>query len=248
MGDKTITFSGPPVGLQRNDTLLIFDKENYTFSRSRPYYRQGEMPRVLSVSGSVVTLSNPVYADYSATALTTIASINATAGELRVSVEKIVPSYVALSGMSMVFRPQYRGISIVRGANTRLTDLYLTNTDIALLTLRLCKDVVLSNVHGLDTNPLVTVAVGGTFGYGLSVNNCQDVVCDGNTWEAHRHGITLGGGGTEYTIPNRNIRFTGGSSTNNISFLLYQTTVDMTLGSTRIARLRRPITSQPARP
>ena len=225
----TLTFTTPPAAVV-GDVLRIYDKENYSFSRARSYYRAGEFCQVKSVSGNVVTLTQPTYAAYSATALTTTASLGGVAGVPRVTVVKVNPVRVGFSGMSMRFKVGSRGLRVTDGLNPFFDDLDLTGSDLSNLEVKRCYGVMINSVRIWDGNPVIQYGK-GVLNYGLIIASCQHVTVNGCLLEAGRHGMTVGGAGADGDVSSRDLTFSGGMIGNNLANYTYTTLADTTIAS-----------------
>ena len=65
VGEYTVTFASAP-SLAVGDVFIIYNPTNFSWSPWRSVYRAGEWCEVLGVSGSTVTLTNPLYDSYTA--------------------------------------------------------------------------------------------------------------------------------------------------------------------------------------
>ncbi len=190
-----ITLAAAPTGVMPGDYLIIYNSTDGSFNPARSYYRAGEFLRVLSVSGTTITLTAPTYASYTV--------------HTNRTVYKVTPARVALSGFRAVFKPGASGIVVDLGTGVKIDDVRATGSNHSIIQLRRCVDVTLNDVHAWDASPSVAI------NYGVSIVNCQSVTIDESFLETTRHGLTLTGIDVPGCVPNRNITVRGGRISSN---------------------------------
>jgi hypothetical protein len=187
-GGVTVTFTSAP-SVAAGDVLVIYNTADNSYSSARAYYRAGEMVRVLSVSGTTVTLDGTTYAGYASGGTT--------------SVYQMTPIRTSVSDLSATFATGADGIKLTHGGACWFTNLDLTGSNYAQIDLDRCYEVQFTSVRAMDASPSV-----GT-NYGLIIGNSQRVTVVGGFYQASRHGIAVGGDDLPGGIPNREIKVTG---------------------------------------
>lgn len=181
---RTLTFSAAP-DVAPGDVIIIYNPTDYSFNNApgRPYYRNGEFARVLSVSGTTVTLTRPLYATHPTS----------------VQVSKLNPIRTGISNMSIVGQAGVTLAKISYGQDLVFRDLDLKGSNISMLTLDRCYNVNVTHVSAFDANSI------GSTNYGITLANCQRVRLNSVDLETYRHGFTVGGDSAVNSIPVRDI-------------------------------------------
>lgn len=189
---RIVTFTAAH-GLTPGDVFILWDSTDSSFSTARPYYRAGEMCRVMAVSGTSVLLTKPTYAAYTAGGTVTAA--------------KMLPLRAGISGMTIHCTTGKTGIRFDLATNLIFDDLVMDGSNISHLTLSRCYDVTIRGVSAFDVQPATTPGLN----YGICLLNCQKVQINDAMLETRRHGLTMGGDDALYGVPNRDIWVHGGS-------------------------------------
>lgn len=194
-GGLTITFASAP-SLATGDVFCLFDN-SVLWSPFRAYYYAGEWLECRGTSGSNATTTTPLYDSY----------IPATVKAYKLSSPKV----------------SFRNFRIVGGANIS-----------GLIKVSLCDKPIFENISAYNENyecvyidrcyrPMVTNCVmynkgtGTLDDYGLVIGNSQKVQVSGGDYYSRRHAITIGGGDDTCSVPNRNLRISNLTLSNDIS-------------------------------
>jgi len=186
LGSSVATFASAP-SLQPGDWFCVWNPTDYSYLTwaDRPYYRAGEWKQVLSISGDVVTTTQPFYASYGA-------------GD--VEVYRLNSVKCRLAGVHLV------GASSPPGTLVRFS--LCDGPVVERVTFDVATDAVLGLnrcVRGLIRD-LIGVNRGGiTNDYGLVIGNSQHVRIFGGDIYARRHAVALGGGGELGSVPTRDV-------------------------------------------
>lgn len=181
-GDTSISVADASI-FNVGDIIAIRDITDCSFSPFRLDYRQCEFVTIIGISGSVLTLANPVFGQYvnsgslKATLFNTI-SCHINDLVLKVSNPASVPA--AFTGVE-ISQSIGGGISNVKA--------YGFKTCIRLFYgMRLMIDGCTAHV---------TTDQGNTDSYGLSIANCQNVNVIGGEYMGGNHGVSIGGGSSD---------------------------------------------------
>ncbi|MFC1771267.1 hypothetical protein ACFLZV_05210, partial [Candidatus Margulisiibacteriota bacterium] len=186
---KVISFRSKP-DFQQDDILIIYNSDDFSFSKYRDYYRAGEFARVVKVSGSEIEVETPTYAGYKA--------------NKAVSLYKQRYITVKLSDFSVKgqgAKGNQCNIKIVDGYRCEVSNLKSYNSDYCLLALNRCFDCNVNNVYGTDYSKAIGL------NYGLAIGNSQRITVSGCKLATTRHSITVGGGDDIGDVPNRELLF-----------------------------------------
>lgn len=182
IGDVTVTFSSDP-GLSVGDVFCIYNPTDSSWSNHRTYYRAGEWCEVVGVSGTTITISNPLYAGYTGT---------------DVDIYKLNSVPVDLHDFRIVgtVTPVLLQVELSKNVQLRNISAYLEN-DTAISVNR-CFGVVAENINPYNKG-------NNSDDYGLSIGNSQRVTVNGGSFYGHRHGIAIGGSDVVCGVVTRNI-------------------------------------------
>ena len=170
--DKTITFPSDP-GVAAGDVLVIYNSANSSWSAARTYYRAGEMVRVRSVAGNVVTLEHAVFDSYSAGATTAI--------------YKMTPITAAVKSLGATFKSGVVGLKVKFGVGVVYDDLDLTGSILSQASFDKCFEATATRVRADDGSPNTSNH------YGIAVGNSQRVIIAECFLSTTRHGFSMGG-------------------------------------------------------
>lgn len=181
VGDLTLE-TGIAAQLERGDVITIVNPADYSWSKNKDYLRAGEMCRVKQVSGNTVTLERALLDGY-------VSGCN---------IGRVNPISVHLHGFSvevydMGAASSFRGVDVAFAAPVRIENLTGSGSNSAQLGIRVCRDVV---VEGC-TYTYVSKESSG-MNYGVAILNSQNVTVRDCTLTALRHGISIGGAGSQY--------------------------------------------------
>jgi len=197
-GNLSVVFATAPT-LVTGDVFILFD-DAVLWNSIRAYYYTGEWLECRSVSGTTAYTTNPLYSSYSAT----------------------VNAYKLASKPKVSFR----NLKLNGGANM-----------FGLLKITFCDKPILENVIVYNANyqgveidrcyrPMITNCVMYNKGtssddYGLIISNSQKVRVTGGDYYSRRHGITNGGGSGTCAVPNRDIRISNLTISNDVNSGVY---------------------------
>lgn len=171
-GADRLSFAGTPP-LQSEDLVVIYNPANFSYSGARPYYRAGEVVRVVQVTGSDAILAGGLFEAYDRGAVQAWKPANAT---LRL-----------VGRLSVVGHPAVDlGMQVRRLRDVDLSGLTVTHGALAALQVSECY-----HVTGLGLRAGHTVNSGKGDDYGLVVVSCQDVDLQGQ-FHGYRHGVATG--------------------------------------------------------
>lgn len=194
VGSMTVTFVSAP-SLSVGDVFVIYNPTASSWSGFRTDYRAGEWCEVESISGSTVTLRNPLYDTYAAA---------------NVDVYKITGPEVVLRNFS------------IRG--TTVLGLIKASLCIAPLAENITADHTNNSVIYWDrcfkptvNNPNIRNIGDGGDDYGIAIGNSQHSRITGGYMYSRRHAVTHGGGSDICSVPVRDSRIIGAVLKNNIN-------------------------------
>lgn len=186
-GEASISFAAAP-DLKFDDTLLIYNPSDDSFSANRSYYRAGEFCQVDGVSGTTVSLQAPLYASYN---------------EADVNVYKVAAISVELNNPRIESDGSPLGlvdVDLVRNLQIKKPQMRHKNNS--------CLNVTRSVGGDVWGGRVVNEGDGGD-DYGISVGNSQEITVHGGYWYGRRHGTATGGANVVGSIPCRAINFIG---------------------------------------
>ena len=199
-GNLTITFASAP-SLTTGDVFFLFD-DAVLWNSIRAYYYTGEWLECRGVSGSNAYTTNPLYSSYTA------ATVNVYKLDSKPKVS-------------------FRNLKLNGGANI-----------FGLLKITFCDKPILENVivynenyQGIEIDrcyrPMITNCVmynkgtGTLDDYGLVISNSQKGQITGGDYYGRRHGIAIGGGSGIGAVPNRDVRISNLTISNDINSGVY---------------------------
>ena len=185
-GGDTITLSTSTHGFVAGDVLMIWNPVAFSFCGHREYYRDGEFNTVLSVSGSVVRLTDPIRSTYPAAD--------------SVKVIKMVPIRVTAENFTVIGNAALADawrIRLAVGSELKNCSSY-SGRDNSLRLDRCYK----FDSHG-GTFECKTPA--GFLQYGVFVGNSQMVNFYKPRLHGTRHALATGGQADLGSVPNRDI-------------------------------------------
>lgn len=186
-GEQLFTASSV-TGLAENDLLILHDFTDYSYSPHRANYYNGEFVRVLSVSGSDVSLQSSLLASY--------------AGASTDKIYKLTPAKVEIEGVSFTGGNFYT-LRIRYADAPRVAPRVISNTSnnasaVAALAFDKCYNVRVEG--GRYERPYVS---GADACYGISFLNCQRALVRGADSFGGRHAVSTGGDAIAGAVPNR---------------------------------------------
>lgn len=197
-GNLSVVFATAPT-LTTGDVFILFD-DAVLWNSIRAYYYTGEWLECRSVSGTTAYTTNPLYSSYAAT----------------------------VNAYKLVSKPKVslKNLNLNGGANL-----------FGLLKITFCDKPILENVIVYNENyqgveidrcyrPMITNCVMYNKGtssddYGLLISNSQKVEITGGDYYSRRHGISIGGGSGTCAVPNRNLRVSNLTISNDINSQVY---------------------------
>lgn len=207
--DDEITLASAP-GVSPGDVCMIWDDDDYSWGSlvatrhpGRPYYKKGEFFRVLSVSGSTITLDRPLFDTY-------LTSEN-------IQLAKLTMHRVNLTGLPEVIGPaldnaDIQNFTAFRGA--QLMDFRWENASShqvpnGIINLFRCYGGVIDKPCGWEDHSNT-----GARQYGVVLRSCFGVEVLNPNLRTGRHAVTFTGGEEDEeggaNLPNRNCFVRGG--------------------------------------
>lgn len=187
---KTITLN-QNVSLNQNDLIAIHNSRVSSLSVHRPYYYDGEMREVESVSDNVITLKAQLETSYP--------------GGVEDKVWKIEPIFLEINGVTFTGH----GLSAVKVSlaakssfNFNANNLQNNTGSQNAFYIDRCFDC---HVKG---GRYIKKGISGTgTDYGILVSNSQDILIEADHAYGGRHGTAVGGDDNDMATPNRRIYF-----------------------------------------
>lgn len=182
-----ITFASAH-GLAAGDWVIAYNPNDFSFANIRSYYRDGQFFQVADVPSTTKIVTR----GRAATFLTTgcvMSKLNPASGTVRNGVirgKKGTP---------------YQAVVLDYTAGSEASDMTMIDTERAMAVVRRSVDFRVSNIQG---NNRIPESVGDF--YGVMIGNCQSGYVEGCRVVSRRSAFSLGGFGTENSIPNRFIR------------------------------------------
>ena len=186
-GDTSLTFASA-VSLAFDDTILIFNPSDSSWSGFRANYKAGEFCHVEGVSGSTVTLQNPLFDNY-VSANVNVYKLNQIAVELQNPTIENVGS--ALGSISVEF-----------GRNVQIINPQIKDSNNSCILLRRCVE---GDILG---GRCVNEGDGGD-DYAVVFGNTSNITVHGGSYYARRHAVAAGGDAETGCIPCRNLKYIG---------------------------------------
>jgi hypothetical protein len=186
-GATSLTFASGP-SLSFDDTILIFNPTNSSWSGFRTDYKAGEFSYVEGVSGTSVTLQAPLYDSYT-TAAVNLYKVNHIRANLQNPRIRSVGS-------------AFGCISIQYGRNVQITNPHIEHKNNSCIILIRCTDVEIFGGRCVNEGD-------GGDDYGLSVANSQGITVHGGYWYGRRHGVASGGDSAVGCVPVRALKYIG---------------------------------------
>jgi hypothetical protein len=197
-GNLSVTFSTAP-SLSPSDVFILFD-DAVLWNSIRAYYYTGEWLECREVSGNIAYTTSPLYSSYAATVnaykLTSkpkvsVKNLKLNGGGNLFGVLKITFCDKPILENVIVYNANYQGVEIDRCYRPMITNCVMYN-------------------KGTTSDD-----------YGLIISNSQKVQITGGDYYARRHGITVGGGSGTCAVPNRNVRISNLTISNDINSSVY---------------------------
>ncbi|WP_282361407.1 hypothetical protein [Pseudomonas sp. PS01300] len=183
-GARAITFSAAP-DLVPGDVIVVYNPTNGSWLIDRDPYRAGEMWKVHSINGNVVT----IYGNSSSVYLSSEVQVYRLRG-VRVSVNE------------MHFSPSdtysIAPFKVLFGDGVKVTNYWAS--DVTLYTgleVERCFDVMINMASTPNRSPAVNDE------YGLTISNCHNFAVYGGNAAATRHAVAIGGMDDICCVPNR---------------------------------------------
>lgn len=180
--------------LSADDTIMIFNPTDSSFSGFRDYYRAGEFGHIADMTETTVTLQNPLYDDYSAA---------------EVDIYKVSPISVDLINPRIESNGSPLGLILMEYArNPQITNPQMQHANNSAICIKRSMD---GEIFGGN---VVNAGDGGS-DYGLSIGNSQNITVHGGSWYGRRHGVATGGDDEIGSVPSREINFIGADISND---------------------------------
>lgn len=184
-GARSLTFTAAP-DVVPGDVIILFNPADGSWLSDRSPYRAGEMWRVHSVAGNVVTIYGNSTSNYTNSQV----QIWRLRG-VRCSVDQVhfTPSDTySIAPFKVLF-----------GDGVKVSNYYASDVDLYTgLEIERSFDVSIMACSSPNRSP----AVGDE--YGITISNCQNFTVYGSSTAATRHAIALGGMDDVCCVPNRN--------------------------------------------
>ena len=186
-GETSLTLAGTP-SLSFDDTILIFNPTDYSFSGFRANYKRGEFCSVEDVSGATVKLQAPLFESY------TVASVD---------IYKVNHIAVNLKNPNIENVGSALGSIFVEfGKNVQIVNPEIKDANNSCIRLSRCFN---GDIFG---GRCVNEGDGGD-DYALSIGNSSMITVHGGTYYARRHATATGGDANVGCVPVRGVKFIG---------------------------------------
>lgn len=183
-GARSLTFAAPP-DVVPGDVLIIFNPTDGSWLSDRAPYRAGEMWRVHSVSGNVVTIYGNSTSNY-------------TSGQVLMYRLRGVRCSVDQMHFTPSDTYSIAPFKVLFGDGVKVSNYYASDVDLYTgLEIERSFDVSILAASSPNRSP----AVGDE--YGITLSNCQNFTVSSGSAAATRHAIALGGMDDVACVPNR---------------------------------------------
>ena len=197
-GNLTVAFASAP-SLSIGDIFCIYSTD--LWNSIRAYYYSGEWCECRGTSGSNAYLSNPLYDSYTAA---------------NVTVYKLNSKAVSFRDLRFVGGANSQGLVKIQFCdNPYLENVSAYNENYQAIEFDRCYRVYVSNSN------IYNKGTGTLDDYGLAIGNSQKVNIDGGDFYARRHGISIGGGDYVCAVPNRDVKISNATISNDITSGVY---------------------------
>ncbi|MFG0272364.1 hypothetical protein [Pseudomonas sp. zjy_14] len=184
-GARSLTFAAAP-DLVPGDVVIIYNPTDGSWLSDRAPYRAGEMWRVHSVSGNVVTIYGNSTSNY-------------TSGQVLMYRLRGVRCSVDQLHFTPSDTYSIAPFKVVFGDGVKVSNYYASDVDLYTgLEVERSFDVSILACSSPNRSP----AVGDE--YGITISNCQNFTISSGSAAATRHAIALGGMDDVACVPNRN--------------------------------------------
>ena len=192
-GNLSLTFASAP-SLSISDVFCIYSTDLWNSIRS--YYYSGEWCECRGTSGSTAYLSNPLYDSYTAA---------------NVTVYKLNSKAVSFRDLRFVGGSNSQGLLKIQFCdNPYLENVSAYNENYQAIEFDRCYRVYVSNSN------IYNKGTGTLDDYGVVIGNSQKVNIEGGDFYARRHGISIGGGDYICAVPNRDVKISNATISNDI--------------------------------
>jgi hypothetical protein len=197
-GNLSVAFASAP-SLTAGDIFCIYSTDLWNSIRS--YYYSGEWCECRGTSGSTAYLSNPLYDSYTAA---------------NVTVYKMNSKAVSFRDLRFVGGANSQGLLKIQFCdNPYLENVSAYNENYQAIEFDRCYRVYVSNSN------IYNKGTGTLDDYGLVIGNSQKVNIEGGDFYARRHGISIGGGDYVCAVPNRDLKISNATISNDITSGVY---------------------------
>lgn len=197
-GNLSVVFASAP-SLAIGDIFCIYSTDLWNSIRS--YYYSGEWCECRGTSGSTAYLSNPLYDSYTAA---------------NVTVYKMNSKAVSFRDLRFVGGANSQGLLKIQFCdNPYLENVSAYNENYQAIEFDRCYRVYVSNSN------IYNKGTGTLDDYGLVIGNSQKVNIEGGDFYARRHGISIGGGDYVCAVPNRDVKISNATISNDILSQVY---------------------------
>lgn len=209
--------------LNAGDVIIIHNNRNYSYCRARYYYTEGEIHKIESVTTvngvSTVVLDSGLYASFEASNL---------------KVYRLNTVTINVSNIRVLVKEQGEGtiaLSVYGGVDSVIKNIYASGTQKANINVEHCYNV---NING-STVDYKALDNNTGYGYGLCINNSQNITVNNCRFKTTRHGITTGGN-DKVVCRNITINNSYVESYNDVAIGLHGNTEYMNINNSTIIR------------
>ena len=180
---STVTFVSSP-SLVKDDVFVIFNPTTSSYNSWRSYYYAGEWCEVRDVSGSDALTKTPLYSSYVA---------------VNVDIYKMTSNPVELSDFTIRGDVSTGLIYVSMSKGARLNNITTSHSNNSCIYLDRCFKSIITNCE-------INNKGDGGDDYGIIVGNSQHAIIGNSYLYSRRHAVTIGGGNSIGSVPNRDIR------------------------------------------
>jgi polygalacturonase len=194
-GNLIVTFASAP-SLITGDVFILFD-DSVLWNSARPNYYSGEWLECREVYSTVIAATtSPLYDSYTP-GTTEVYKLNSPAVSLR--------NFKIIGGADL-----FALIKLTFCDKALIENVIAYNENYQVIELDRCYRPMVSNCN------MYNKGTGTSDDYGLVVSNGQNVQVTGGNYYARRHGIAIGGSAVTCGVPNRNLKISNLTISNDV--------------------------------
>lgn len=192
--------------LNVDDRIILIDTNDYSFNKSRKYYRMCEFAKVIKIEGNKLYLANKLYGYYPVDFGEDYSTSFSPTPSHRTVISKFSPNQYIITDLSIISHehsnptPSSYYTLVVCG----FEDSLFRNVHIENYGNQVAWCLKLAINYSVDGCVVRNYATYTTDAYGLVINNSQDFNVRNSKFSAPSHALATGGGSSLYDTINRN--------------------------------------------